>query len=227
MLERSQAATRVSKIQTWIRGGGTAIGSEPRTQKASVTTSRQTTSPLVFYVRLLWSLTLSLLLLVTHGELTHLKQEQAHWIYRRQDVRSVSWHTFLLTGYPGPPSAPKVAGAFKDHIDLTWSRPCDNGGTKILGYNLEKKKKGTNYWSLVNQSGPITGIQHVWNSKHQFLMLSQGCRLLIPLSHRHKLYSDRSIWRCCIWIQSVCYQSIWHWRSQPPMWHRNCARSTE
>lgn len=69
--------------------------------------------------------------------------------------------TFLPTGYPGPPSAPKVASAFKDHINLTWSRPCDNGGTKILGYNLEKKKRGTNYWSLINQGGPITGIQHV------------------------------------------------------------------
>lgn len=141
-------------------------------------TSRQRTSQLVFYVSLFWSLTWSLLLLVIHGELTLKKKEQAHWIYWCQDERRIMWHTFLPTGYPGPPSAPKVASAFKDHINLTWSRPCDDGGTKILGYNLEKKKKGSNYWSLVNQEGPITGIQHVWHSKNHSLMLTQGCRLL-------------------------------------------------
>uniref|UniRef100_A0A3Q3KYR1 Immunoglobulin-like and fibronectin type III domain-containing protein 1 n=1 Tax=Mastacembelus armatus TaxID=205130 RepID=A0A3Q3KYR1_9TELE len=61
--------------------------------------------------------------------------------------------------YPGPPTVPKVVSVFKDCINLTWCPPCDTGGTKIVGYNLEKNKKGTNYWSLVNQGGPITGIQ--------------------------------------------------------------------
>jgi len=63
------------------------------------------------------------------------------------------------TGYPGPPTAPKVVSAFKDCINLSWCPPCDTGGTKIVGYNLEKNKTGTNYWSLVNQKGTITGIQ--------------------------------------------------------------------
>ncbi|KAM9859306.1 immunoglobulin-like and fibronectin type III domain-containing protein 1 [Aulostomus maculatus] len=58
--------------------------------------------------------------------------------------------------YPGTPTAPKVVSAFKGCINLSWGAPCDTGGTKIVGYNLEKKKKGTNYWSLVNQGGPIT-----------------------------------------------------------------------
>uniref|UniRef100_A0A672F8C6 Immunoglobulin like and fibronectin type III domain containing 1, tandem duplicate 2 n=1 Tax=Salarias fasciatus TaxID=181472 RepID=A0A672F8C6_SALFA len=53
-------------------------------------------------------------------------------------------------------SAPKVVSAFKDCINLSWCSPSDTGGTKIIGYNLEKNKKGTNYWSLVNQNGPIT-----------------------------------------------------------------------
>lgn len=65
---------------------------------------------------------------------------------------------FSPAGYPGPPTVPKVVSAFKDCINLAWSPPCDTGGTKIVGYNLEKNKKGTNYWSLVNQKGPITGI---------------------------------------------------------------------
>ncbi|CAJ1050235.1 immunoglobulin-like and fibronectin type III domain-containing protein 1 [Xyrichtys novacula] len=62
--------------------------------------------------------------------------------------------------YPGAPSAPKVVSAFKDCINLSWSPPCDTGGTKIVGYNLEKNKKGTNYWSLVNQGGPITDTKY-------------------------------------------------------------------
>ncbi|KAK2915362.1 hypothetical protein Q8A73_005956 [Channa argus] len=62
--------------------------------------------------------------------------------------------------YPGPPRAPKVVSTFKDCISLTWFPPCDTGGTKILGYNLEKKKKGSNYWSLVNQGGPITDTKY-------------------------------------------------------------------
>nr|XP_019952107.1 PREDICTED: immunoglobulin-like and fibronectin type III domain-containing protein 1 [Paralichthys olivaceus] len=62
--------------------------------------------------------------------------------------------------YPGAPTAPKVISAFKDCINLAWSPPCDTGGTKIVGYNLEKNKKGTNYWSLVNQVGPITDTKY-------------------------------------------------------------------
>ncbi|XP_049435580.1 immunoglobulin-like and fibronectin type III domain-containing protein 1 [Epinephelus fuscoguttatus] len=66
----------------------------------------------------------------------------------------------IVLGYPGSPTAPKVVSAFKDCINLTWCPPCDTGGTKIVGYNLEKNKKGTNYWSLVNHGGPITDTKY-------------------------------------------------------------------
>ncbi|KAM6980872.1 immunoglobulin-like and fibronectin type III domain-containing protein 1.1 [Aplochiton taeniatus] len=52
--------------------------------------------------------------------------------------------------YPGAPSTPKVVSAFKDCINLTWSPPSNTGGTNILGYNMEKRKKGSNLWSPVN-----------------------------------------------------------------------------
>ncbi|XP_055773964.1 immunoglobulin-like and fibronectin type III domain-containing protein 1.1 isoform X4 [Salvelinus fontinalis] len=52
--------------------------------------------------------------------------------------------------YAGPPSAPKVVSAFKDCITLTWNPPSNTGGTNILGYNMEKRKKGSNLWSPVN-----------------------------------------------------------------------------
>ncbi|XP_067442775.1 immunoglobulin-like and fibronectin type III domain-containing protein 1 isoform X1 [Thunnus thynnus] len=62
--------------------------------------------------------------------------------------------------YPGPPTALKAVSAFKDCINLAWCAPSDTGGTKIVGYNLEKNKKGTNYWSLVNQAGPIKDTKY-------------------------------------------------------------------
>ncbi|XP_075881054.1 immunoglobulin-like and fibronectin type III domain-containing protein 1 isoform X2 [Nelusetta ayraudi] len=62
--------------------------------------------------------------------------------------------------YPGSPTTPKVVSAFKDCINLSWSSPSDTGGSKIIGYNLERNKKGTNYWSLVNQKGPITDTKY-------------------------------------------------------------------
>ncbi|KAG7494861.1 immunoglobulin-like and fibronectin type III domain-containing protein 1 isoform X1 [Solea senegalensis] len=54
--------------------------------------------------------------------------------------------------YPGAPSAPKVVSACKNCITLSWSPPSDTGGTSILGYNLEKRKKGSNLWGQVNPS---------------------------------------------------------------------------
>ncbi|XP_076872149.1 immunoglobulin-like and fibronectin type III domain-containing protein 1 [Brachyhypopomus gauderio] len=52
--------------------------------------------------------------------------------------------------YPGPPSTPNIESAFKDCINLTWTPPTKTGGTSIVGYNLEKRKRGSNLWSQVN-----------------------------------------------------------------------------
>ncbi|KAF3856670.1 hypothetical protein F7725_017393 [Dissostichus mawsoni] len=52
--------------------------------------------------------------------------------------------------YPGPPSIPKIESAFKDCINLAWYAPTNTGGTDILGYNIEKRKKGSNLWGFVH-----------------------------------------------------------------------------
>ncbi|XP_056157206.1 immunoglobulin-like and fibronectin type III domain-containing protein 1 [Lampris incognitus] len=52
--------------------------------------------------------------------------------------------------YPGPPTALKIESAFKDCINITWCAPSNTGGTNILGYNVEKRKNGSNLWSPVN-----------------------------------------------------------------------------
>ncbi|KAL7833028.1 hypothetical protein SRHO_G00300460 [Serrasalmus rhombeus] len=65
-------------------------------------------------------------------------------VYETEDVQAGT------RAYPGPPSAPKVISAFKDCITLSWVPPTNTGGTNLLGYNLEKRKKGSNLWGLIN-----------------------------------------------------------------------------
>lgn len=40
-------------------------------------------------------------------------------------------------------------------MTLTWEPPRDNGGSMIIGYWLEKREKGTDYWARVNKM-PVT-----------------------------------------------------------------------
>ncbi|XP_055366166.1 immunoglobulin-like and fibronectin type III domain-containing protein 1 isoform X2 [Betta splendens] len=52
--------------------------------------------------------------------------------------------------FPGPPTPPKVINASDTCISLCWAPPSNTGGSRILGYILEKRKKGSNLWSVVN-----------------------------------------------------------------------------
>ncbi|MED6240263.1 hypothetical protein ATANTOWER_018415, partial [Ataeniobius toweri] len=63
--------------------------------------------------------------------------------------------------YPGPPSTPRIVSAFKHCINLSWTAPANTGGTNILGYNAEKRKNGSNLWSMVNPPDePIKAKQY-------------------------------------------------------------------
>ncbi|KAG1938947.1 immunoglobulin-like and fibronectin type III domain-containing protein [Pimephales promelas] len=52
--------------------------------------------------------------------------------------------------FPGSPAPPKIVSAFKDCINLAWLPPSNTRGGNLIGYNLEKRKKGSNLWSQVN-----------------------------------------------------------------------------
>ncbi|GLD50096.1 immunoglobulin-like and fibronectin type III domain-containing protein 1 [Lates japonicus] len=56
----------------------------------------------------------------------------------------------IVLAFPGPPAPPKVVSAYDDCINLSWSSPSNTGGSRILGYILEKRKKGSNLWTVVN-----------------------------------------------------------------------------
>ncbi|XP_062853223.1 immunoglobulin-like and fibronectin type III domain-containing protein 1 [Trichomycterus rosablanca] len=63
--------------------------------------------------------------------------------------------------FPGAPAPPKVVSAFKNCINLEWAPPEKDGGTKILGYQLEKCKKNTNQWVALNPiNEPIEALKY-------------------------------------------------------------------
>ncbi|VTJ56917.1 Hypothetical predicted protein [Marmota monax] len=51
---------------------------------------------------------------------------------------------------PGPPSTPAILSASSQGITLTWTAPRGPGSAHILGYLVEKRKKGSNTWTAVN-----------------------------------------------------------------------------
>ncbi|XP_032771454.1 immunoglobulin-like and fibronectin type III domain-containing protein 1 [Rattus rattus] len=59
---------------------------------------------------------------------------------------------------PGPPSAPAILSASSQSITLTWGAPQGPGSTHILGYLVEKRKKGSSTWMAVNEQ-PVSGTE--------------------------------------------------------------------
>ena len=54
------------------------------------------------------------------------------------------------------PGRPKVTDWDADHVDLEWTAPLDNGGSPITGYIIQKKEKGSPFWT---KGATITGNQ--------------------------------------------------------------------
>ncbi|XFF86071.1 hypothetical protein AB1E18_012290 [Capra hircus] len=52
---------------------------------------------------------------------------------------------------PGPPPPPSILSASSQGITLSWTAPRGPGSAHILGYLIEKRKKGSNTWVAVNQ----------------------------------------------------------------------------
>ncbi|XP_050003555.1 immunoglobulin-like and fibronectin type III domain-containing protein 1 [Alexandromys fortis] len=70
---------------------------------------------------------------------------------------------------PAPPSAPDILSASSQSITLTWVAPRGPGSAHILGYLVEKRKKGSNTWMTVNE-------QPVAERRCTVVDLRQGCQ---------------------------------------------------
>ncbi|XP_074920751.1 immunoglobulin-like and fibronectin type III domain-containing protein 1 [Chelonoidis abingdonii] len=57
--------------------------------------------------------------------------------------------------FPGPPAPPQIVSVNKESITLSWKAPPKTGNSRILGYIVEKRKKGSNIWTPITDL-PIT-----------------------------------------------------------------------
>lgn len=57
---------------------------------------------------------------------------------------------------PGLASQPQVTDVTKEAVTITWNAPTQDGGAPVLGYIVERRKKGSNLWVPVNKD-PIQG----------------------------------------------------------------------
>ncbi|NIG60022.1 immunoglobulin superfamily member [Pontoporia blainvillei] len=60
---------------------------------------------------------------------------------------------------PGLASQPQVTDVTKEAVTITWNAPTQDGGAPVLGYIVERRKKGSNLWVPVNQD-PIQGTKY-------------------------------------------------------------------
>ncbi|XP_021713429.1 twitchin isoform X5 [Aedes aegypti] len=51
---------------------------------------------------------------------------------------------------PSPPGIPIIHEVGGDFVNLEWEKPFSDGGTRILGYWIEKREQGTDTWQRVN-----------------------------------------------------------------------------
>ncbi|GBP08919.1 Twitchin [Eumeta japonica] len=57
---------------------------------------------------------------------------------------------------PGKPGTPEAVDWDKDHVDLVWKPPLNDGGSPITAYAIEKREKGTDKWiKAAGSIGPI------------------------------------------------------------------------
>lgn len=61
---------------------------------------------------------------------------------------------FVSLDEPGPPGRPEATDWDKDHIDLRWTPPLNDGGSPITGYIIEKREKDGPRWIKACETGP-------------------------------------------------------------------------
>ncbi|KAF7668957.1 hypothetical protein LDENG_00273510 [Lucifuga dentata] len=61
---------------------------------------------------------------------------------------------------PGTTSQPQVSNITKNTITVSWTPPAHDGGAPVLGYILERRKKGSNMWVQVHNE-LLTDSKHV------------------------------------------------------------------
>lgn len=80
---------------------------------------------------------------------------------------------------PEPPSnPPEVLDVTKSSVSLSWSRPKDDGGSRVTGYYIERRETSTDKWVRHNKTQitttmyTVTGL--VPDAEYQFRIIAQN-----------------------------------------------------
>ncbi|KAF4532834.1 hypothetical protein B566_EDAN018931 [Ephemera danica] len=67
---------------------------------------------------------------------------------------------------PGRPGRPEATDSDKDHIKIKWSPPISNGGSPILGYDVERRERMTGRWVKLNKD-PVRNMEFTDDRVHE------------------------------------------------------------
>lgn len=57
----------------------------------------------------------------------------------------------IILDVPGRPGRPEPVDSDKDFIKIKWKAPISNGGSPIIGYDVERRERMTGRWVKVNR----------------------------------------------------------------------------
>lgn len=93
---------------------------------------------------------------ITHHDITRLVHRKEYYV-RVKAVNAVGEslplelpRSFIAkneSDEPDAPGKPNVVDWDKNHVDLEWAAPKNDGGSPITGYIIQKKEKGSPYWN--------------------------------------------------------------------------------
>jgi hypothetical protein len=93
-------------------------------------------------------------------------------------------HPYDVPGIPGVPVVTEVGG---DFVNLSWTKPEDDGGSRIKGYWIEKSEVGVDLWQRVNQflhSATQINISNlIEHRQYEFRVFAENDAGLSPSSH--------------------------------------------
>ena len=102
---------------------------------------------------------------------------------------------------PGPPGTPTITETTANSMTLEWSPPLSDGGSKIMGYVIQKKEKLALRWVPVNPISiaetSFTVRDLVERSEYQFRILAENKAGFGPPSDSSAIKMAKSAYGRC------------------------------
>ncbi|KFV50535.1 Immunoglobulin-like and fibronectin type III domain-containing protein 1 [Tyto alba] len=81
---------------------------------------------------------------------TNKVEQDTSYYFRGSDALESDEVKAVSKASPGAPDPPEIVSASRDTITISWKAPRKTGSSRIVGYIIQKRKKGTMTWLPVN-----------------------------------------------------------------------------